>query len=725
MSTPPSHRHKSFSQGRRCSHRLPLQQRLLLDPDVRDATLVASPPVLLFLTLVSPPSSAAATKAAGLKTRPPLLLRFLVVKECLPLEHFLFLLRLRPPPMRLTPHLLMSEELSHPCYSTKLSFARVQPPGFDCIVLCADELRVYRFEPIEEAQAFWLLAHPSVADLTLYVRRRDHLVGQNPAVVLQLLEVAHPVLSRFLSDYPSTPLSSLLFQFIQQLFFVMRYAGFDLTRRFEIVLDVYPRCTEVPLPINFDVPLFPTVPPYFNFCVKTYQYSEVEHSAMAPFQDTTFLPTSRFLRDTNLVVSLDDTAVREQLIPGFRYAAGYLAGGGSTNEPIVATMFNSLQTNALAFRYRLAGEPDYAPETPAPITRNKGKGRATSHDHGPALHASQPCLTSVGREREFMSHILIASPPGFTKADYTAVRPSIPVAAKIPLIFGPPKSPRIASKISKSSTSRPGPGCAVAQIRSLRLRVSTPGPSNTRHSPVNDDGEDELDPADSPPRPPPRKTQGIMEQDGVSMPEPEDGFPRAFRIGCGDSSTKAVGVPLAPVAPRSYEDLVVVLRNGVVAATHDVDRAAAALASMRTTVEVLTSNLCVAAGNLSSTVRSMITYYGRSNFNWLWRIPDQYADVVFNFIAHETFQQANPDPEIRNFGLAAAQYFSALEFSSSDDASWMEFINSAPANPSNRVYQEPLFLGQLLGQPSEEVILKLAEYFKKVRADAGSSLGQK
>ncbi|KAF8162045.1 hypothetical protein K438DRAFT_1985362 [Mycena galopus ATCC 62051] len=871
MSAPPSHRRKSFSQGTAVftptsspTRPTPGPRRSVRNSGGKSSSAVVPDPGVSGPSLdaisrpqdaslsTPQPSPAAATKTAGFKTRPPVTpsahsqvgpsaASSVSGGEGVSSLGALSFLPPSPPASRLTPRRLMSEELSRPCYSTELSFARVQPPGFDRIVLCVEELPVYRFEPIEEVQAFWLLAHPSVADLTLYVRRRDHLVGQNPAVVLQLLEVARPVLSRFLSDYPSTPLSLLLFQFIRQL------------------LDVYLRRTDAPLPIKFDVPLFPTVLPYFNFCVETYQYSQVERSALAPFQDAVFLPMYRFLRDTNLVVSLDDAAVREQLIPAFRYAAGYLAGGGSTNEPIVATMFNSLQTNALALRYGLAGEPDYAPvfpflrskpwspfdriprisllspllqplstrspyrapspvsgsdgnysptfgdfdedpmslsaigahrsETPVPITRNKGKGRATSHDRCPASHVSQPSSTSVGRKRELMSHVFIASPPGFSKADYTAVRLSIPVAAKIPLIFGPPKSARVASKILKSSTSRPSPDRAVASVRSLRLRVPTPGPSNTCQSPVNDDGEDELDPADSPPRPPPRKprrkTQGVMEQDGVSIPEPEDGFSRASCTGHGDSSTKAVGVPLAPVAPRSYEDLVVALSNGsailevpcagcvvfnrlcracllgrqcltcnvsscshmlpvpelddqmqkmeevthfgnnrVVAAIHDVDRAAAALASVRTTVDVLTSDLRAAASNLSSTIRSMIAYYGRSNFNWLWRIPDQYADVVFNFIAHETFQQVNPDPEIRNFGLTAAQYFGAPEFSSSDDASWMEFINSVPADPNNRVYQEPLFLGQLLGHPSEEVMLKLADRFKKVGADAGSSSGQ-
>lgn len=87
-----------------------------------------------------------------------------------------------------------SIDFTKPRYPEVYFARRVSAPGLIRVVAVPEELEPYAFERRSDQRAFWFLDHPSIANITPYLRRHDHVEAQKPEILAGLFESTFEVM---------------------------------------------------------------------------------------------------------------------------------------------------------------------------------------------------------------------------------------------------------------------------------------------------------------------------------------------------------------------------------------------------------------------------------------------------------------------------------------------------------------------------------------------------
>ncbi|KAJ7467248.1 hypothetical protein B0H11DRAFT_2047172 [Mycena galericulata] len=203
------------------------------------------------------------------------------------------------------------------------------------------------------SSGFRYLDHPLVAHIVPYIRRPSRRSTVSPEYLAAMVRRALPIFKTHFQNYTSAPKSALLNQFISALHGLGKLLPDELAVALNrlILPDIH--ATNNQLPINFELPTFPSLPK--NTPVETYEYSDDERLAMSHFNDPVFKHIFPFWRRPEIIEETDPDHIAA-LLARFRlgisaflhWIIGVREAAPSTSfAPIVAV---AIQNTALAVK---------------------------------------------------------------------------------------------------------------------------------------------------------------------------------------------------------------------------------------------------------------------------------------------------------------------------------------------------------------------------------------
>ncbi|KAJ7709099.1 hypothetical protein B0H14DRAFT_2646503 [Mycena olivaceomarginata] len=136
------------------------------------------------------------------------------------------------------------------------------------------------------ALSFRYLDHPLVAHIVPYIRRPSRRTTVSPEYLAAIVRRALPIFETHFKNYREVLKSPLLGQFISALYGLSKLLPDELALVLNQLILPDSHTTNIQLPINFELPTFPSLPK--NTPLETYEYSDDERLAMFSFNDAVF-----------------------------------------------------------------------------------------------------------------------------------------------------------------------------------------------------------------------------------------------------------------------------------------------------------------------------------------------------------------------------------------------------------------------------------------------------
>ncbi|KAJ7933570.1 hypothetical protein B0H13DRAFT_2306685 [Mycena leptocephala] len=160
-------------------------------------------------------------------------------------------------------------------------------PGAVTLTKHYTEDTVFEYPNKTVSSSFRYLDHPLVAHIVPYIRRPSRRRTVSPEYLAAIVRRALPIFVRNpFKNYTRVTKSPLLDQFISALYGLVKLLPVDLAVKLNQLILPDRHATNIQLPVNFELPTFPSLPR--NTPLETYEYSDDERLAMSHFNDPAF-----------------------------------------------------------------------------------------------------------------------------------------------------------------------------------------------------------------------------------------------------------------------------------------------------------------------------------------------------------------------------------------------------------------------------------------------------
>ncbi|KAJ7887747.1 hypothetical protein B0H13DRAFT_2534055 [Mycena leptocephala] len=176
-------------------------------------------------------------------------------------------------------------------------------PGAVTLTKHYTEATVFEYPNKTVSSSFRYLDHPLVAHIVPYIRRPSRRRTVSPEYLAAIVRRALPIFETHFKNYTRVTKSPLLDQFISALYGLIKLLPVDLAVKLNQLILPDRHATNIQLPVNFELPTFPSLPR--NTPLETYEYSDDERLAMSHFNDPAFKYIFPFWRRPEIIKETD------------------------------------------------------------------------------------------------------------------------------------------------------------------------------------------------------------------------------------------------------------------------------------------------------------------------------------------------------------------------------------------------------------------------------------